>query len=363
MPVLAIIAIVGVFMALTLISNSTKRNKRRLPLRKSDRKNSFIVRTKKKTDEWVDDDAQFAEEDYCDYIPQGPSADDASSPLYYRDNLHRAGSEKARLRKSFVATDASHLPLHSYRGQALQGFDAISDSMTELVNKRRQIEDLLKVEDVEMPMPSPPRNQLPIVSVDEEMPSPCPKQLPPVSVDEETPITKSKILFADQFADPFAPTLPNLDISLSRSVSDGNVKDYDDGISEKPQVDNHDSGETEGANGVLHKRRDLTAWSDAASSLHSPIPFSELKMAALIGGGGFGQVWSATWRGTPVAVKLLSAQSQAQSVQKAILQEFAAEINMLSGMRHPNICLYIGACLDPSHRAIVTGKCFFGTLG
>ncbi len=116
------------------------------------------------------------------------------------------------------------------------------------------------------------------------------------------------------------------------------------------------SGETEGANGIFHKRKNLTSCSDAASSLTSPIAFTELKMKELIGGGGFGQVWSATWRGTPVAVKVLAVSHKAEHIQKAIIQEFAAEINMVSGMRHPNICLYIGACLEPSNRAIITGK-------
>ena len=115
------------------------------------------------------------------------------------------------------------------------------------------------------------------------------------------------------------------------------------------------SGETEGANGIMHKRKNLTLCTDAASSLTTPIAFSELKMKELIGGGGFGQVWEASWRGTPVAVKILSVSHKAEHIQKAILQEFAAEINMVSGMRHPNICLYIGACLEPSNRAIVTG--------
>jgi len=136
-----------------------------------------------------------------------------------------------------------------------------------------------------------------------------------------------------------------------------NVEDENDADSDK--------GETEGANGVFHKRRNLTSWSDAASSLHSPISFAELKMKSLIGGGGFGQVWSATWRGTPVAVKVLSAITDPQTkmhVQKAILQEFAAEINLLSGMRHPNICLYIGACLEPTNRAIVTELAANGSL-
>mmetsp|Transcript_12684 Transcript_12684/g.19222 ORF Transcript_12684/g.19222 Transcript_12684/m.19222 type:complete len:829 (+) Transcript_12684:284-2770(+) len=121
-------------------------------------------------------------------------------------------------------------------------------------------------------------------------------------------------------------------------------------------------GETEGANGIMHKRKNLTLCTDAASSLTSPIAFSELKMKDLIGGGGFGQVWEASWRGTPVAVKILSVSHKAEHIQKAILQEFAAEINMVSGMRHPNICLYIGACLEPSNRAIVTELATNGSL-
>jgi len=146
--------------------------------------------------------------------------------------------------------------------------------------------------------------------------------------------------------------------------SDHDVNGRNTNLEEEDDADS-DVGETEGANGVFHKRRNLTSWSDAASSLHSPISFAELKMKSLIGGGGFGQVWSATWRGTPVAVKVLSAITDPQTkmhVQKAILQEFAAEINLLSGMRHPNICLYIGACLEPTNRAIVTELAANGSL-
>jgi len=112
----------------------------------------------------------------------------------------------------------------------------------------------------------------------------------------------------------------------------------------------------------MHKRKDLTAWTDAASSLTSPIPYSELTLGNLIGGGGFGQVWEAKWRGTPVAVKVLTVTSALEHVQKAILQEFAAEINMVSGMRHPNVCLYIGACLEAPNRAIVTELAANGSL-
>jgi len=115
-------------------------------------------------------------------------------------------------------------------------------------------------------------------------------------------------------------------------------------------------------NSIQHIRKDLTISSDASSSLSSRIAFSELKLEDVIGGGGFGQVWRAKWKGTPVAVKVLTGTAQAETVSKAVLEEFIAEINMVSGMRHPNICLFIGACLDPPNRAIITELCDNGSL-
>ena len=115
-------------------------------------------------------------------------------------------------------------------------------------------------------------------------------------------------------------------------------------------------------NSIQHIRKDLTISSDASSSLSSKISFSELKLEDVIGGGGFGQVWRANWKGTPVAVKVLTGSAQAQTVPKAVLEEFIAEINMVSGMRHPNIICFMGACLDPPNRAIVTELCENGSL-
>ena len=123
--------------------------------------------------------------------------------------------------------------------------------------------------------------------------------------------------------------------------------------------------------------------SDASSSLSTLISFTELQFHSIVGGGGFGQVWSASWKGTPVAVKRISptcivsieeSQSPQNHHRKRDLHrstsswnpnqilEFCAEINLLSGMRHPNICLYMGACVEYPNLAIVTELAAHGSV-
>jgi Protein tyrosine and serine/threonine kinase len=113
---------------------------------------------------------------------------------------------------------------------------------------------------------------------------------------------------------------------------------------------------------IKHKRDNLTVATDSASSLQGAINFADLDLVEVIGGGGFGQVWKAVWRGTPVAVKVLTGSAQSRHVPRAVLEEFAAEINLLRGMRHPNICLYMGACVAPPNRAIITELAANGSL-
>ncbi|GKY98514.1 hypothetical protein MPSEU_000808500 [Mayamaea pseudoterrestris] len=113
---------------------------------------------------------------------------------------------------------------------------------------------------------------------------------------------------------------------------------------------------------IQHKRADLTSSTNASASLQGAIDFKELKLVDVIGGGGFGQVWRAIWNGTPVAVKILTGSAQSKNIPKPVLQEFVAEINLLKGMRHPNICLYMGACLDHPNRAIITELAANGSL-
>ncbi|KAG9400492.1 hypothetical protein AC1031_010711 [Aphanomyces cochlioides] len=79
------------------------------------------------------------------------------------------------------------------------------------------------------------------------------------------------------------------------------------------------------------------------------IDFKELTMGELIGQGAFGTVHKATWRGTLVAVKIL----QVQHLSPDVLEEFETEVHIMSVLRHPNICLLMGACMDPPTRCLV----------
>jgi len=73
------------------------------------------------------------------------------------------------------------------------------------------------------------------------------------------------------------------------------------------------------------------------------IAYQEIKFEKKIGAGAFGEVWKGEWAGTDVAIKkILKA-----DIKESDLGEFAAEILLMSKMRHPNIVQFLGACMDP----------------
>jgi len=88
------------------------------------------------------------------------------------------------------------------------------------------------------------------------------------------------------------------------------------------------------------------------------IPFAELKFGDRIGEGTFGLVYKATWRGSPVAVKMLKM----QSITDHALQEFRKELQILTRLRHPNIVLLMGASTNPPNLTFVTEFLAGGSL-
>ncbi|KAL4426099.1 hypothetical protein ABPG77_002685 [Micractinium sp. CCAP 211/92] len=78
---------------------------------------------------------------------------------------------------------------------------------------------------------------------------------------------------------------------------------------------------------------------------------SEFQLIRPLGEGSFGQVFLARYCETMVAVKMLTHQnvpSPTSSVQYATtLRNLYREASLMSRLRHPNVCQYLGACVDP----------------
>jgi len=80
------------------------------------------------------------------------------------------------------------------------------------------------------------------------------------------------------------------------------------------------------------------------------IRFEELEWGDKIGTGCFGNVYKGKCRGINVAIKQLLK----QDLDAKALEDFRKEVDIMAQMRHPNVCLFMGACLEKGKMAIVT---------
>eukprot|EP00026_Physarum_polycephalum_P001102 Phypoly_transcript_01103.p1 GENE.Phypoly_transcript_01103~~Phypoly_transcript_01103.p1 ORF type:complete len:774 (+),score=173.32 Phypoly_transcript_01103:1162-3483(+) len=81
-------------------------------------------------------------------------------------------------------------------------------------------------------------------------------------------------------------------------------------------------------------------------------------MGVLIGSGSFGHVYCGEYRGADVAIKKLKH----QKMSKQQLEELAQEAAVMTGLRHPNIVLFMGVCLEPPDLCIITEFMSRGSL-
>lgn len=79
------------------------------------------------------------------------------------------------------------------------------------------------------------------------------------------------------------------------------------------------------------------------------IPFDALELGDKIGSGGFGDVHIAFWKGQQVAVKKLRVQRVTQARKK----QFEDEVHGISGLDHPNVVKFYGACVVTPNYALV----------
>ncbi|KAK1258673.1 Serine/threonine-protein kinase CTR1 [Acorus gramineus] len=88
------------------------------------------------------------------------------------------------------------------------------------------------------------------------------------------------------------------------------------------------------------------------------IDFTEITVGTRIGIGFFGEVFRGIWIGTDVAIKIFLEQDMtAENVE-----DFCNEISILSRLRHPNVILFLGACMKPPHLSMITEYVEMGSL-
>ena len=78
-------------------------------------------------------------------------------------------------------------------------------------------------------------------------------------------------------------------------------------------------------------------------------------MQARLGAGAFGEVWRATYNGTPVAVKKLH-----NKLDAANLEAFKAECELQLSLRHPNLVQLMGgagATTTPTSTCAPSSSC------
>ncbi|NWJ08929.1 M3K21 kinase, partial [Crypturellus undulatus] len=93
---------------------------------------------------------------------------------------------------------------------------------------------------------------------------------------------------------------------------------------------------------------------DAAAAAGGSLPeiaFEHLELQEMIGAGGFGQVYRATWRGREVAVK--AARQDPDEDITATAESVRREAALFAMLRHPNIIALHGVCLREPNLCLV----------
>jgi len=83
----------------------------------------------------------------------------------------------------------------------------------------------------------------------------------------------------------------------------------------------------------------------------------EIEELELVGTGQYGEVFKGRCRGYDVAIKVLKTHKTDNH-----LTNFKREVEIMSRIRFPNVCLLLGACTDPSYFCIVQEFLSGGTL-
>ncbi|XP_062206482.1 serine/threonine-protein kinase EDR1-like [Phragmites australis] len=126
---------------------------------------------------------------------------------------------------------------------------------------------------------------------------------------------------------------------------------------------------TQKSDDFISKEKLALAWNkvlESSSFLNKPllpfeewnIDFSEITIGTRVGIGFFGEVFRGIWNGTDVAIKMFLE----QDLTTENMEDFCNEIYILSRLRHPNVILFLGACITPPHLSMATEYMEMGSL-
>merc|ERR1712146_202464 len=90
-----------------------------------------------------------------------------------------------------------------------------------------------------------------------------------------------------------------------------------------------------------------------AASCNEPwaISSTDYTVSVRLGSGACGEVYKGNWRGSDVAVKKLTVDGAAHP--REIAEDFAKELKVVVGLRHPHICSMLAACLEEGKLAMI----------
>ncbi|EFJ09552.1 hypothetical protein SELMODRAFT_46485, partial [Selaginella moellendorffii] len=80
------------------------------------------------------------------------------------------------------------------------------------------------------------------------------------------------------------------------------------------------------------------------------INWEDINIGERVGIGSYGEVYHGEWSGTEVAVKKFLDQDFSGDA----MMEFRSEVQIMRGLKHPNVVLFMGAVAHPPNLAIVT---------
>jgi serine/threonine-protein kinase CTR1 len=81
------------------------------------------------------------------------------------------------------------------------------------------------------------------------------------------------------------------------------------------------------------------------------IPSQDLKFLEIVNRGSSCVVFRGMWRGTQVAIKQFKLEYSTSSKE---LEKFIKEMNILAKVRHPNLILLMGVCVDQPNLCIIS---------